>query len=221
MSSLRLPDIETQGPNREAALVDLRFRALLPRDQWAALPVAVQTRFSKRLNNGATAVYVGRVTQIRFSALGFAMAQIFRLIGAPLPLSRNIDTPTVVTVTEDKRSGGQIWSRMYGRTKGFPQVIHSVKRFSGPTGLEEYIGRGIGMALNISVESGVLVFRSAHYFFECAGWRYTIPRLLTPGDTTVTHQATSHKAFLFTLDVTHPVFGQLVHQEALYHEELL
>ncbi len=204
----------------DLSLVDLRFRALLTREVWAALPFAVQKRFSKRLQDGATVVYTGRVTVMRFSVLGFVLAQIFRLIGAPLPIFRDTNTPTAVTVTEDKRSGGQIWTRIYGRAHGFPQVIHSVKRFSGPTGLEEYIGRGIGMALKISVEGGALVFRSAHYFFEAGRKQFKIPRWLTPGDITVTHRETSPTAFLFTLDLTHTVFGTLVRQEALYAEEM-
>ena len=225
MSSQCLQSIEDRPKSRDAgvgdlSLGDLRFRALLTSEAWAALPFAVQKRFSKRLQDGATVVYIGRVTAMRFSVLGFILAQLFRLIGAPLPIFRDTQTPATVTVTEDKRSGGQIWTRIYGRKQGFPQVIHSVKRFRGPTGLEEYIGRGIGMALEISVEGGALVFRSAHYFFEAGRKQFKIPRWLTPGDITVTHRETSPTAFLFTLDLAHPVFGTLVRQEALYSEEM-
>ena len=73
-----------------------------------------------------------------------------RLIGGPLPIDRaSVHVPSVVTVTEDKASGGQIWTRIYGRRKGFPQVVHSSKRFAGPTGLEEYVGYGVGMTLTV------------------------------------------------------------------------
>lgn len=206
---------------RSPEIDDLRFRALLTDDAWASLPPAVRKRFSKRRSSGATAIYSGRVTEIRVSRLGRVLAQILRVIGAPLPLSSTINTPTVVTVTEDAASGGQNWTRLFARDRGFPQIIHSVKRFSGPTGLEEYIGFGIAMALSISVESGVLVFRSTKYSLAFGHWRLPLPRWATPGELTVSHNEVTPTSFLFTLHLEHRAFGTLVHQEALYDEERL
>jgi hypothetical protein len=80
------------------------------------------------------------------------LAQAGRLIGSPLPLSRACGTPALVSVTEDPVSGGQYWMRIYGRPRGRPQVIGSCKAFSGPTGLEEYVGGGFGIALRVMVE---------------------------------------------------------------------
>ncbi len=54
--------------------------------------------------------------------------------------------PAVVSVTEEAAKGGQFWTCPYGRARGFHQVIHSSKRFAGATGLEEYLGRGFGIA---------------------------------------------------------------------------
>ena len=87
------PALETSTTKPEignSELGDLRFRALLTDDAWASLPPAVRKRFSKRLNGGATAIYSGRVTEIRVSKLGRVLAQILRVIGAPLPLSSTI-----------------------------------------------------------------------------------------------------------------------------------
>ena len=95
----------------------------------------------------AAVVYVGEVVECRLSAAGWLLAQLGRLIGAPLPLSRDIEVPACVSVTEDISFAGQFWTRIYGRRRGFPQVISSSKRFAGPTGLEEQIGGGFGIAL--------------------------------------------------------------------------
>ena len=124
----------------------------------------------------------------------------------------------IVTVTEDAASGGQIWTRIYARRNGFPQVIHSAKRFAGPTGLEEYVGYGVGMALRISVEHEALVFRSAGYFLQLGPLRLPLPRWLTPGALTVTHADLGGGTFRFTLEIVHPRFGLLIRQSAVFRE---
>src|SRR5262245_36294612 len=126
-----------------AKLGDLRFRNLLPERDWAALPKAIRRRFSKRLADGNTAIYAGEVLETWMSGAGWLLVQVLRLIGAPLPTDRSVHVPSVVSVTEDMTTGGQIWTRLYARRDGFPQVVHSSKRFAGPTGLEEYVGFGI------------------------------------------------------------------------------
>jgi hypothetical protein len=77
----------------DAALHDLRFRTLLSDDDWKRLPPATRQRFSKRLADGSTAVYVGEVTRISFSRAGWWLAQIARLIGGPLPTSTDTHVP--------------------------------------------------------------------------------------------------------------------------------
>ncbi len=196
---------------------DRRFSDLLTRAEWMQLPADVRRRFSKKLGSGA-AIYTGHVSMCRISAAGWLLAQVLRVIGAPLPLSDTIGMPTVVSVTAEGASGGQNWTRIYGRPSGFPQVIHSTKRFSGPTGLEEYVGAGIRMALTLSVEKSALIFTSAGYFVQFGRWGVRLPRWLEPGRTIVSHREISEGAFLFTLDLDHSWLGTLVHQEAVYRE---
>ena len=143
---------------------DLRFRALIGEAAWARLPEATRARFGKRIRGSAAIVHAGEVVECRMSAAGWLLAQLGRAIGGPLPLSRDSDMPACVTVTEDPAFAGQFWTRIYGRRRGFPQVISSSKRFAGPTGLEEQVGGGIGIALGAEVEGGALHFLSDHYF---------------------------------------------------------
>ena len=140
---------------RDNLLSDLRFRRLISDADWERLPPNVRRRFTQRLAGGNTIVYTGEVIETRLSRAGWWLAQAARLIGAPLPLSAEARVPSVVTVTEDMSKGGQVWTRLYARRSGFPQVIHSAKRFAGSTGLEEYVGYGIGMALTVHVVDAV------------------------------------------------------------------
>jgi Domain of unknown function (DUF4166) len=142
MASARHRMFSAPPPSDARLHDDFRFHALLPDADWVRLPVAIWRRFSKRLADGATIVYVGEIDEAHLSRAGWWFAQVARLIGGPLPTSDVTGVPMIVAVTEDAASGGQIWTRMAGRRHGFPQVIHSAKRFAGPTGLREYLGFG-------------------------------------------------------------------------------
>lgn len=206
------------GKEPEVLLGDTRFAALLSTGEWNALSPEVRNRFSKRVADEKSVVYAGEVIEARFSIWGWLLAQTARVIGGPLPLHADTHVPAVVTVTEDSRVRGQVWTRLYGRRRGFPQVIHSSKRFQGPTGLEEYLGYGIGMSLAVHVENGALVFRSTDYFIDVLGHRLTIPAALRPGDLTITHAENGTSTFNFTLHLTHPWLGLLIHQQAFFRE---
>jgi hypothetical protein len=215
-SVLELPDRRLAEEGAE--FPDARFRALLKRVEWERLPPEVQSRFSKRLAGTGTALYRGIVTDMRMSRLGWLLAQVCRLFGAPLPLSPEADGAAVVTVSEDHRCAGQCWTRIYARRRGFPQVIHSAKRFAGPTGLEEYLGRGLGMALRLEPLSDGLAFVSDHYFLQIGRWRVRLPRAITPGTARIRHRQIAGKRFLFELIVEHPRAGKLLHQQILFDD---
>jgi hypothetical protein len=202
----------------DSPLGDLRFRRLLSDDDWMRLPPAVRDRFSKRLEGGATVTYVGHVVHVWFSRVGWWLAQAARLFGGPLPLGRAVNVASVVSVTEDMSTGGQIWTRMYARRHGFPQVIHSSKRFAGPTGLEEYVGRGLLMTLQVAVEQDALTFKSEGYYLQFGRGRFMLPRWLTPGSLTVTHRDLGEGRFLFRLEVVHPWLGCVIDQSAVFRE---
>jgi hypothetical protein len=212
-------DAPAQAHDADAtALGDVRFRALMAEADWYALPPSIRRRFSKRLAGGETAVYVGEILETLLSPAGWLLAQLLRLIGAPLPTARDARVPSVVTVTEEMATGGQIWTRLYARRRSFPQVIHSSKRFAGRTGLEEYVGHGVGMALAIEVREGALVFRSDGYFLQILGRRLFLPAWASPGALSVIHAEIGDGRFLFTLEIVHPRLGLLIRQSAAFRE---
>jgi hypothetical protein len=190
------------------------FRRLLG-DAWFDLPEAVRARFARHIAAGACISYVGEVVECRMSLAGRLLAQVARLIGAPLPLSTDIGVAACVSVTGDLEGGAQYWTRQYARRHGFPQVIHSAKRFAGPTGIEEYLGLGLGIALRLRVADGALLFESDHYFLGLPGRRLRVPCALV-GRLTVGHVEIGDGRFAFTLDLVHPWFGQMIHQLAVF-----
>lgn len=198
---------------------DKRFSTLVGEAAWRSLPAAIRARFGKRLQGGASAAYQGKVIAMQMNIAGRILAQAARLIGGPLPFDiSSIGQPAVVTVTEDIAGEGQFWIRQYGRKAGFPQVVHSSKRFAGPTGLEEYIGFGIGMALKVVVQGRDLLFKSDHYFIQLFGRRIRITKWLSPGALTVGHHDLGGGQFRFSLDLHHRFFGQMMHQDALFND---
>jgi hypothetical protein len=182
------------------------------------LPEAVRERFSKRLEGGRTVSFVGQIIEARFSRCGWLLAQALRLIGGPLPFCRDTLVPAAVSVTEDGSGGGQCWTRLYNRRRGFPQVVHSAKRFAGPTGLEEHIGAGFGIALTLSADAHALHFHSAHFFFACGPVRLRLPGWMSPGALTISHVDCGDGWFAFVLALRHRWLGELVHQTALFRE---
>jgi len=202
----------------DAALADPRFRRLLGAAGWGALPAAVRCRFGKRLGPGQSANYAGEVLLCRMNSAGWLLARACRLIGAPLPLDQGGGTAAVVSVTEDGASGGQVWTRVYARRRGFPQVIHSAKRFAGATGLEEYLGGGFGIALNVCAIAGGIRFESAHYFLQLGARRWRLPAMLSPGRLTIDHVDCGDGSFLFGLTLDHPLLGGLMHQLSRFHD---
>ncbi len=196
---------------------DSPFARLLG-DRWLFLPPATRARFLRHITVGACVTYVGEVTECRISGAGWWLAQTARLIGAPLPLSTDTGVAASVSVTADARGDSQFWTRQYSRKQGFPQVIHSVKRFAGPTGIEEYLGLGIGIALRLEEAGGGLLFVSDHYFLQLGPVRMRLPTALMPGTLTVGHHDLGDGRFLFSLDLVHRWFGELFHQHAVFAE---
>lgn len=194
------------------------FRNLVGDRDWNRLPRAVQARFARVLAPGESAAYLGEVAATRMTLFGWCWAQVARLAGAPLPLRPLAHTSAAVIVTEDESGDAQAWTRLYHDAGRLPQVIRSMKRFAGPTGLEECVGAGIGMTLTVTVEQRALVFRSRHYFWRAGRLRVHIPDWLTPGRIEVVHREERAGRFSFTLTVTHPWFGETIHQVAFFRD---
>jgi hypothetical protein len=195
---------------------DARFRDLVGPAAWALLPAPVQRRFGFK-RAGGTIVYAGEIVECRRNAVGRLVVELARLIGAPLPLTPDAGVAAIVGVMEDGK-GGQFWTRSYLRRRGFPQVIHSRKVFVGSTGLEEWLGRGFGVALDVGASPEGLVFRSRFYFLRLGARRWRLPSWSCPGELVVGHIDRGDESFAFTLCLRHRWFGEIFSQTGLFRE---
>ncbi len=205
---------------RRRALVPLRppFHELLGDAAWFRLPAPVRARFSHHPEPGETRVFTGEVVETHMSRAGWLLSQAARVVGAPLPLVAGGVGPATVSVTDDDTLGAQIWTRIYARPGKFPQVIHSAKRLSGPTGLEECLGAGLLMRLELVEEDGAVVFRSSSYAIEAFARTWQLPTWMTPGRCDVIHRDVGGGQFTFTLQLQHPWWGLLMRQVGLFRE---
>ncbi len=195
------------------------FQEILGDAAWWRLPAAVRSRFSRALGPDETRIFAGEVVETSMNVAGRILANLSRLLGAPLPLTPGATGPAHVTVSEDRKLGAQIWTRIYARPGRFPQVISSAKRLSGPTGLEECLGYGLLMRLQLLEDDGALVFRSAGYAVETGfGRTWTLPTWMAPGRCDVVHRDLGNGQFTFTLELRHRWFGLLLRQVGLFHE---
>lgn len=198
---------------------DDRFKALLGNEAWNRLPHAIRRRFSKRLASDASLAYQGTVTGMHMNIAGRVMAFAMRALGAPLPFDRtSLGRSAVVTVTEDVATGGQFWIRQYGRSSGFPQMVSSSKRFDGPTGLEEYIGYGIGISLRLESSEKALFFVGESYFLKLGHWRLRLPQWLSPGELVIEHEELGEGQFRFSLVLSHRLMGLVIRQDAVFND---
>lgn len=216
------PEISAAIPGEDAG-EDCRFRQLLGGRDWEALPLAVRARFSAKPKPGQCGLYRGQTTRLRMNFAGRIFASLARVIGAPLPVDDHCkDCDAVVAVTDAAGGEGQVWTRLYARRDGFPQAIHSMKKFAGPTGLEEHVVNtrlfGLGMTLRLSVAGGALYFSSVDYFVRVARWRFRLPAAAAPGAMVIGHHDLGAGRFLFTLTLKHKVFGLMVDQETVFED---
>ena len=180
---------------------------------WSELPVRTRARFG--VERGVVC-YRGRVVAAECTRLGRLFRQLARLVGSPLPFDDTIGPAAVVVMAIG--SGSSSWTRVYRQDGGRAQAIRSVKRFAGPTGLEEYLGAGLCMPLRARVENASLVFESTGYSLAFGNLRIPLPSWLTPGRLLVRNTELAAPCFKFSLTLNHPRFGVVLRQEAVFED---
>lgn len=192
-------------------LAELLKAALGPR--WALLHPHIQARFV--LADGqAQAEYVGDMHQVRCTRLGALFARLIRYARV-LPHHNADDVPFRFDIEPLQRGLGWIKTRTYH----FAQEIFSFRsRMTlGADGeLLEHFGGGLGMRVRLEVLPNRLVFVDDGFFLHWRGLRLPLPRPLWPGRFVLVHRDLDAEQFEVSIDVVHPWFGPLFHQEGRF-----
>jgi len=174
----------------------------------------------KRLADGRTAIYVARSSRSALAGLGWWLAQIARLIGGPLPISTDTHVPSIVTVTEDAATSGQVWTRIYAPRNGFPRSFTPRTRFAGQTGLRNISASVSALRCGLLSMAMDLLFRSAGYLCRSGPLKiFRLPAFPHAGALTVDPiPILAAESFNSPLEILHPRFGMLVRQSAVFME---
>lgn len=209
-------------PKTKFADVDKReddhFLRLIGPEAWQRLPEKVRHRFSQAIDSDGCIVFRGRVVATQLNAFGWILSRLAWVLRSPLPLDHGATGPAVVVVTDVPNADAQNWVRTYLRPCGRMQTVSSQKRFCGPTGLEEYLGRGVGMTLVVTEEDRCLKFQSQQFYLDFGGWRLTLPRFASPGVLTILHKDLGGGWFRFEMSLVHRLFGRMLVQRAEFQD---
>ena len=73
--------------------------------------------------------------------------------------------------------------------------------------LLEYVGMGLGMALQTHVKNGNLYFESRYYFWDLFGLFIKLPDILSPGKPNNIHINMGDDRFTIRIEIRHRLFG--------------
>ena len=191
---------------------DNTYQNLLGSSQWLKLKPEIRKRFSVKPLMHSSIRYVGMMDVVKFNFMGWMFAQVCRLIGTPLAPYEGENIPMDIELVIHESTGGVSWNRTYKFNSGKITTVRSIKCLYSAGQLEEHIGFGFSMKLEVFERNGDLFFVSKDYLLRIGSLEVHLPRFITPGITTVSHEQISGARFRFTLSVVHPVFGETIYQ---------
>jgi len=209
-----ITQIINQAPLAEAeqhrfTTADDTYQKLLGIKAWSKLKPEIRKRFSMKPGSQQTIHYRGWI-HVRRNIAGFLFACFCKIIGGPLVIQQDRSVPIEVEL-QAEANGGVSWIRNYHFNRGSSQVKSS-KRLNTQGELEEHIGCGLSMRLKVFERDGNLYFLSEDYRWRIGRFCFTVPTLLTPGVTLVSHEQIAGNRFRFSLSVNHRYFGEVFHQ---------
>jgi hypothetical protein len=185
-------------------------------DQWYKLHPNIQQRFGREPVLGQATIYEGSMQIMRRSFMGWLFACLTRVIGNPLSSYQGTNVPMEVALFKKPNREGVYWQRSYFIPNKKPYVVVSSKQESKAGEMQECVGGGFGMKLNVYAEGQNLHFKSYQYFWKVLKYRINVPHWLTPGQTHVIHKDLGDGRFTYTISMTHRILGETFYQHGTF-----
>ena len=194
------------------------FRKILG-TEWNKLHMDIQKRFEHNPEIGKPLYYTGTLSELYCSKLGKVLGYLSMpmIEGALLPYNDS-NFPVDIEVYSRPNCPSIFKQRTYRLNVRKPIMFTSYMQESNKGEVLEYVGKGLGMKLVLSVKEGNLYFESDGYFWEIFGFRIPLPGLFTPGKTFLCHQNDSPTEFNIRIEIKHCLFGETFRQVGAFRE---
>ena len=194
------------------------FRKILGKE-WQKLHLDIRTRFAKNPAPGEPLQYTGTLRELHCSRvgkfLGFMTMPMIK--GALIPYC-DTDFPVDIEVYSKPGNPAIFKQRIYRLNNRQPIQFTSYMRESSKGEVLEYVGMGLGMKLQLSVDGSDLHFTSDGYFWEVLGFRIPLPGVFTPGKTYLWHRNDNPNQFNIRIEIRHALFGTTFTQAGTFSD---
>jgi hypothetical protein len=187
---------------------------------WQQLHPDIARRFCDHPAPGKPLRYKGRLSALYCSRIGKILGHLTMPLikGALIPYA-DTDVPVNVAIYTKTGCDAIYKQRIYHLNHRPPIQFTSFMRETAKGEVLEYVGKGLGMKLQLHVgDDKNLYFTSDGYFWEIGGFRIPLPGILTPGKTFLCHRNDSAEQFSISIEIKHILFGTTFTQVGVFHE---
>jgi Domain of unknown function (DUF4166) len=170
---------------------------------WQKLPQVLQKHYA--LTHGEHSRLEGNM-DISYPKALFPMIWLIHLFGG-LILWSGIAVNTQVDKQADATGNALNWQRNIRYPDGKTDCFYSRMCYAADHELNEYIGFGFGLRLQLQVSDGDLIYRGINHFWQWQQLKISIPNWLLLGTAIIKEHAISENSFYLDFTLTHPLWG--------------
>jgi hypothetical protein len=172
-------------------------------EDWNKLPRVIQRHYS--VPSDSNTCIKGHM-EIGYPNSLFPLINLIHLCGG-LVSRRGKNIETVVKKTISTQSTHLYWQRTLIYPDNKKDYFYSRMVYLRNHELIETVRFGFGLRLNVSVDNGVLVYRSNGHIWQYGKLRLTFPDWLLLGAATIIETPISDQQFRLDFSIKHPLWG--------------